>query len=221
MIPRVILYNAISLDGQTVGFTPELGQFYGLLSTWNEDAILAGSDTMLAGGNEVPDDSREPLHNDEKKPETAPLLFIVDSRGRVRCWNYLRNQPYWRGAVALCSGSTPEEYLEYLKNHNVDTIIAGGRKVDIKTALHQMSEKYGVKTVRVESGGVLNGVLLRASLVDEVSVLVYPVLVGSAAGHNFFHSLRRAAGNEALKLRLIHSKQLENEVIWLRYQVLK
>jgi 2,5-diamino-6-(ribosylamino)-4(3H)-pyrimidinone 5'-phosphate reductase len=34
--------------------------------------------------------------------------------------------------------------------------------------------------VRVDSGGALNGALLRAGLVDEVSLLVHPVLAGDA-----------------------------------------
>ena len=34
--------------------------------------------------------------------------------------------------------------------------------------------------VRVDSGGALNGALLRAGLVDEISLLVHPVLVGDA-----------------------------------------
>ena len=34
--------------------------------------------------------------------------------------------------------------------------------------------------MRVDSGGALNGALLRAGLVDELSLLVHPVLVGDA-----------------------------------------
>ena len=34
--------------------------------------------------------------------------------------------------------------------------------------------------MRVDSGGALNGALLRAGLVDEISLLVHPVLVGDA-----------------------------------------
>lgn len=30
MLPRVILHNAISLDGKNEGFEPDLGQYYGL-----------------------------------------------------------------------------------------------------------------------------------------------------------------------------------------------
>ena len=34
------------------------------------------------------------------------------------------------------------------------------------------------RNVRVDSGGALNGALLRAGLVDEVSLLVHPRIVG-------------------------------------------
>jgi hypothetical protein len=33
MLPRVILFNAVSLDGRIDGFIPDLGQFYELAAT--------------------------------------------------------------------------------------------------------------------------------------------------------------------------------------------
>ena len=43
----------------------------------------------------------------------------------------------------------------------------------------------GAKLVRVESGGVLIGALLRDGLVDEVSLLVHPCL-SDGTGHSWF-----------------------------------
>ena len=46
MLPRVILHNAISLDGRIDGFPIDLQQYYELTATWKEDATLAGSETF-------------------------------------------------------------------------------------------------------------------------------------------------------------------------------
>ncbi len=45
-----------------------------------------------------------------------------------------------------------------------------------------------MKTVRVDSGGKLNGELLRLGLVDEISLLVHPYLVGGQSPASMFRA---------------------------------
>lgn len=47
MLPRIILHNAVSIDGRTDWIDPDLGQFYEIASRWREDATLAGSDRAV------------------------------------------------------------------------------------------------------------------------------------------------------------------------------
>jgi len=57
VLPRVILHNAVSVDGRIDWFTPDVGQFYELASRWKEDATLAGSNTIFNQEEEVPEES--------------------------------------------------------------------------------------------------------------------------------------------------------------------
>lgn len=219
MLPRVIVHNAVSADGRIDWFAPDIGLFYKLASTWNEDATLAGSDTILATVDPGLEDDDEPGGGGIDPNDTRPLLVIPDSRGRIRCWNYLRGQPFWRGAVALISKRTPSEYLRYLHERNVDFIIAGEDRVDLTEALEQLALGHNVKTVRVDSGGTLNGVLLRAGLVHEVSVLVHPALVGGVSPRSIFRADDLAAEDGVIRLKLIGSEAVEHDIVWLRYEV--
>ena len=54
MLPRVILHNAVSLDGRIDGFPIDLQQYYALAATWKEDATLAGSETFLKAASCCP-----------------------------------------------------------------------------------------------------------------------------------------------------------------------
>ena len=169
MLPRVILHNAISLDGRIDGFPIDLQQYYKLTATWKEDATLAGSETFLKAATEAPPEDESafiPPRSDPK--DKRQILVIPDSRGRIRTWHYLRSLPYWRHFVALCSKSTPQDYLQYLKDRHIDCIITGEDHVDLKMALGELYSRYAVKVVRVDSGGTLNGLLLRQGLVNEV-----------------------------------------------------
>lgn len=221
MLPKVILHNAVSLDGKIEGFNADLGAYYGLVTRWNEGATLAGSETLLHPWEEVPpDDDQEELPLPIDPEDTRPILVTPDSRGRIRIWQYLRKQPYWKGWVALCSESTPKDYLEHLQKKAVDCIIAGRDHVDYRRGLEQLHERYGVKVVRVDSGGTLNGYLLREGLVNEISLLIHPALVGSESPKSFFHAPDGLPGDASISLRLIHLEKMQNEMVWMIYEVI-
>jgi 2,5-diamino-6-(ribosylamino)-4(3H)-pyrimidinone 5'-phosphate reductase len=215
------MHNAVSVDGRIDGFTLDLGLFYGLVSLWKEDATLVGSDTVLKaeGASVEIEEAVDPPNRDPKDPR--PLLVVPDSRGRVRFWNHLRKQPYWRDVVVLCCDSTPRDYLDYLEKMRVDYLLAGEDHVDFEVALMELTARYGVRTVRVDSGGTLNGILLRAGLVDEVSVVVSPNLVGGMPSLSLFRAPDPTSPTGAIPLKLVDVERLEGDIVWLRYEVLR
>jgi 2,5-diamino-6-(ribosylamino)-4(3H)-pyrimidinone 5'-phosphate reductase len=229
MLPRVILHNAVSLDGKIEGFPIDLQQYYELIAIWKEDATLAGSETFLRASNEAPPEDEVALIPTRADPgDQRPILVVPDSRGRIRIWHYLRSLPYWRHFVALCSKSTPQDYLKYLKERCIDYIITGEDHVDLRAALEELYSRYNIKTVRVDSGGTLNGLLLRQGLVNEVSVLIYPSLVGGETVSSIYRAqdlltvsnADLASGAEGtIPLRLMAAEKLKGDVMWLRYEV--
>ena len=48
MLPKVILHIATSLDGRITNFPADLDQYYSIAARWNPNAILFGSETVLA-----------------------------------------------------------------------------------------------------------------------------------------------------------------------------
>ena len=174
--PRVVVHVAVALDGSTRGFQLDLGEYYGLASTWNEDVTLTGADTILAQESALAS-APHPGPNPD-----GPLLAVVDSQERVTAWDALRSAGYWRDAVPL-RGSAP------------------GERVELAAALAGLGAD-GAEIVRVDSGGRLIGALLREGLIDEVSLLVHPCLgdgptwTDGATGTTFdlTHEERRGQG---------------------------
>jgi len=218
-LPRVIVYAAVSLDGKTTGFDADVGLFYELAAAWKEDASLCGSGTMLAASAEeaaAADPGELP-----KAGGSAPLLVVPDSRGRVRAWRYLLGLPYWRGAVVLCSSATPASYLSELAELGVETIVSGADHVDYRSALAQLRERFGVETIRVDSGGRLSGLLLSEGLVDEVSALVFPALVGNASSLSIYNLPETVADGAVVSLALRGVEVPRDDAVWLRYDVVR
>lgn len=222
--PKVIIFNGLSLDGRMDGGGDEIdmGLYYGLAARWEADAMLSGSETMLAAP--IEDDPQlveESSGPKELHPLAVPYLVVVDSRGQIHQWREFKAQPFWRDVVVLCSRSTPESYLEELAEAEVPYIITGEEKVDFRQALEELNTRFHIRSVRVDSGGVLNGVLLRAGLVDEVSVLIAPTLVGGESPRSLFVAPDMHSPDQKIKLRLLHFEQVEENILWLRYEVVK
>jgi 2,5-diamino-6-(ribosylamino)-4(3H)-pyrimidinone 5'-phosphate reductase len=133
----------------------------------------------------------------------------------------LRHEPYWRDNIILVSSKTPQSYLNFLRKRNINFIQSGEDHVDYKAALEELNSRYGVKVVRVDSGGTLNGVLLRAGLVNEVSLLIHPYLVGGTSPRSMFRAPDLVVSSGVINLQLIHFEQLAENLIWLRYEVKK
>jgi 2,5-diamino-6-(ribosylamino)-4(3H)-pyrimidinone 5'-phosphate reductase len=149
--PRVIVHTAVSLDGATTGFDVDVGAYYSLLPTWDEDVTLTGADTILA---------QEAALADAPRPgptEGAPILAVVDSRDRVREWEALRDCGHWSDAIALRGD---------------------GGQVELAGAVRSLADEHGAETIRVDSGGGLSGAMIERDLVDEISLLVHPCLAG-------------------------------------------
>lgn len=224
MLPKVIIYNYISLDGRINGFKVDNELYYKLPSKWSLDAVLMGSDTVIKSFNTNYNDS-----NDEKdfairetdENNTRPLLIVPDSRGRIRIWSHVLESGLFRDILVLCSRSTPQEYLDFLDEKLIKYMVVGYEKVNLGTALEEINVQFGVKSLRVESGGKLNGLLLRDDLVDEVCVLIHPTMVGGSSTDSIYIAPDLKSAEDALDLKLIKIEKLKNEIILLRYRIMK
>ena len=219
MIPKVILHVAMSLDGRITRFPADLDLYYSLAARWNPDAIIFGSSTILAAPSlEVLPEHQEMFKPPETgKEDSRPLMVVADSKGQVQCWEALRRWPYFRGFISLCSTATPAAHRQYLERHQVPVIITGTDRIDMPSALRDLNRCYGVKTVRVDSGGTLNSVFLQGGLVDELSVLIHPFLAGGQPDPTIFDPVKTGMPDLQISMKLYHSEVLEHGIIWARY----
>jgi 2,5-diamino-6-(ribosylamino)-4(3H)-pyrimidinone 5'-phosphate reductase len=222
MLPKVVLHNSISLDGRNQGFMPDMGLHYELVMgmVYKFDIHLTGSGTILAQEGQI---KPEPNGNFEKPEpdleDKRPILVIPDSRGQVRSWYMLRKEPYWRECVALCTKNTPKSFLEYLEKRYIEYILAGSDHVNFHQAFEELNKRYGAKTILLDSGGALNGVLLREGLVSEISLLVHPLVVGGAGYKSFVMLPEREMLDKNVQIELMNMEKKKDNLLWLRYGI--
>lgn len=221
MLPKVIMHNTVSVDGSVRDFEFDIGLHYQIAARFKADVTLVGSTTAKIGIEmfmaEVPQEQKsdfvKPIVNSNDK---RPLWIIVDSCGILEnLLHVYRRSEYCKGVIVLVSKRTPKSYIDYLKERNYDFILTGKDHVDYRKALKILNERYNVKTVLTDTGGTLGSILLENGLVDEISLLISPVLVGKAAT-NLFRSL-----NSSEKLELITNEAFDRDHVHLVYNVLK
>jgi 2,5-diamino-6-(ribosylamino)-4(3H)-pyrimidinone 5'-phosphate reductase len=221
MLPKVIIYNEISLDGRINFFNTDTKLYYEIASKWNVDAVLMGSTTLLKRFNPESEELNYLPNFKVDEIDSFPLLVVPDSEGQILIWNKVLETPFIKDILVLCSRSTPQEYMNFLDELNIKYMVIGYDKVNLGTALEELNTQFGVKSLRVDSGGTLNGVLLQDDLVDEVCVLLNPVMVGEISTNSIYTTPDLKTSKEAIDLKLIKMEKLKNEIIFLQYRVMK
>jgi len=123
--------------------------------------------------------------------------------------------------VAVLTNQVSDAHLAGLREDGVSYIFAGARELDLNLALEVLNRELGIKRLEVNGGGVMNGAFLRAGLINEISLAIFPAVDGTKGSSSSFDSDEDEIG-AAVPLRsmtLASSEVLECGAVWLRYQV--
>ena len=122
--------------------------------------------------------------------------------------------------LVILTERVPDSHLAGLRGDGVSYLFAGQSEIDLAAALETLNRELGVKRLFLEGGGGANGALLRAGLVDEISVVICPVVDGSAAAPAVFDSGGVDLGPAPVERMTLASHQvLEGGTVWLRYKL--
>ncbi len=151
-------------------------------------------------------------------PGREKWFTVVDGRGRVR----------WRGhgengfrLLVLVAAATPSGYLSYLRQERIPYLVAGKERVDLAAALRRMASRLGVTCVVSQAGGGLNGALLRAGLIDELHLLVFPALIGGKGTPTLVDGPELAGNESPTPLHLVSAHAQTDGTLWLHYEVVR
>lgn len=143
-------------------------------------------------------------------------LVVIDSRARIR---WTTSEMDGTRLAVLMSRTTPAGYRQFLREHDVPYLEVGEDHVDLGRALHRLGEAFGVECVVSTAGGILNGVLLRSGLVDEIDIQFLPVVVGRAGAPAIFEGYDPGALGSIRDLELISAETRPDASVFVRYAV--
>lgn len=97
------------------------------------------------------------------------------------------------------------------------------KEIDFIDVFRRFKKDYGIKRVTVQTGGTLNATLLRLKLIDRISIVIAPCLVGgkdtpSLISGESLHSEKELSNVKALEL--ISCKKLKNNYLHIIYKAI-
>lgn len=226
--PRVIVHMAGAIDGRIQekrwsAFAGDLG-YEEVHTALEGDAWMCGRVTMRGYTRGSPADDRDPTPVPRTdhivKTDAGSYAVALDFAGRLH-WGW-RNDIEGDHVVVILGEGVADEHLNGLIASGVSYLFAGGERLDLALALGKLRTRFGIERLLVEGGGGLNGAFLKAGLVDEISLLLAPVLDGGRgvpAVFDYDVAEGDTPAGKAVQLSLSGCEAMPNGVVRLRYEV--
>lgn len=233
--PRVICHMAASIDGRIVvnGWPDSVAaavrrEYEELHAGFGAEGWMCGRITMEPFAKRVRSDAEvaKEYEGGAQRPDFRAdgdfesFAFAIDPRGRL-AWE--SNEISGDHVVAVLSPRVSDAYLALLREKRVSYLLTGTADRGLALALEKIGAAFGVRTLLLEGGGRINGAMLRAGLIDELSLLVAPVADGEVNRPAVFDVTAEARGSgfryreRPLVLRSVERRP--DDILWLRYEV--
>jgi len=227
MKPYVICHMMSSLDGHALtdgwdrGFKKQVDKLYeSLAERFEGDAWLCGRVTMqeISHGDDYPRGLAKaaiPRTHYFANRNAKQYAISIDPHGKV-AWK--SNEALKSHVVEVVTEAVSDDYLAYLQSIEVSYVFGGATDIDLDHVLHVLATALGIKRLIVEGGPHVSGAFVQAGLVDEISVLISPLVDGRGT-HPASFEFAESKWDGATHLTLTSAEVQEGGIIWARYQV--
>ncbi len=226
--PYIICHMVTSIDGKVTGEflnRPEskkaIETYYQAYRVNKYYGFICGRVTMESSftGGWYPDLSLyEPKGKTDFIPNNLSGFYAVafDTNGKLG-WKSNRiidpdGDPGYDGAqiIEVLSQNVDERYLGYLEEMEIPYIFAGEDKIDVELALYKLKNSIGANILWLQGGSIINGAFQRANAIDELSLVVAPVIANKDDKPLFMDSSVQDFG--------LTETQIEDGVLILSYE---
>lgn len=160
------------------------------------------------------------VNDKEDEPKKSPVSFIVidDSHLTEKGILYLTKK-----CQKLCLATANKNHPAFnMKADNLEVINCED-KIDFKNLFEKLKTNYGIEKLTIQTGGTLNSILLREGLIDHLSIVMTPCLIGGKDTSTLIDGESLHSENDLLKikaLKLIDCEKLKDSYLHLKYDVL-
>ena len=231
MIPKIVCHIMSSVDGRllpgrwtqpfdgtssSVLFKdyPEIGK------TLGTDAWMFGKTTT----KEVFPYKFTPKSNETAAPgkiyvghrNSSRLFITIDPDADIY---YTDSRLRGDNILTVLGTNATVDYLQLLEDKGISYIVLND-PMNLREAMEIIHESFGMNKISLQGGGIIDGAMLAAGLLDELSLVIYPGIDGLTTSPSIFEYLgaddERPANSQALEL--LSAETRSHGIVWLRYK---
>lgn len=227
MKPYVICHMFGSVDGrikQNIWGLKDHHKYF------EETAAQIKADAWLVGRITMEEFSSKKVHliskgkvSISKEDFVAPKVsktyaVVIDPSGKCY-WD--SNMVSTEQVIEVLTEKVSSRYLEHLRSKNVSYIFGGKKELDLELVLKKLYKLFGIKRVRIDGGGHVNGSFLKAGLIDELSLVLAPIADGIIGAPTVFEVEAGYGKRKATHFTLKSVKRIYKDFLWIRYQTIR
>ena len=192
-----------------IGVKEGLDQYYDIEKKTDLYSLNSGKVQAKIGANEK-----------KENVEKTPVHFIViDNKPHL---NEQGVDYFIKKSKKFFLITTNKNHPAFKRKDEVE-ILYYENKIHFEDLFRQFKEKYGVENITIQTGGTMNAVFLRKGLIDHISIVVAPCLIGGENTPTLIdgESLHLQEKLKYVKaLKLMKCELLKNSYIHLTYNVI-
>lgn len=235
--PYIFCHMMTSLDGKIMGNymdTPEgeaAGEvFYNIAfgknpyykhQGWLSGRVTTDDNFTFYEKPEIRENETDVPDGDFVTEPGAGMYYVsVDPSGKLG-WksSVLTYQDTTAHVLEVLTEKASNAYRAFLRRLGISYIIAGADDLDYEIAMRKLKELFGIETLMLGGGGVLNWSFMQAGMCDEVSIVMTAAADGSSETPTLFETRGNLAPASPIRFQLEHLEIKEGSNVWLRYKV--
>lgn len=230
--PYTICHILSALDGKITGAfmgaksALEAGREYARIRTeYHADAWLYGTVTTkeFTNGRKPELDFSAEVPDGDYTAETDVGLYYVsiDTQGEIGWGSGTFQKPGRPDShvITVLTEQTPAAYRAYLRKQKVSYIVAGSKMLDSKIAAEKLYQLFGIETLLICGGGMVNWTFLQQGVVDELSLVIAPAADGDPDSVTVFEKSDMLPNHMPVEFELKNVERLKGNGVRLVYTV--
>jgi 2,5-diamino-6-(ribosylamino)-4(3H)-pyrimidinone 5'-phosphate reductase len=194
-----------------IGIKEGLKQYYDIEQTTDLFSMNSGKVLVKVGANV-----------EKENISKIPVSFIViDNKphlNKIGVEYYIKRSKIFY----LVTNNKNHPAFQYKNIENL-CIIYYENQIDFVNLFEQLKNKYGINSMTIQTGGTLNSILLREKLIDKISIVIAPALIGGKETSTLIDGESLQTFDELIKikaLKLIENRTLNDSYINLKYEII-
>ncbi|RBP99450.1 5-amino-6-(5-phosphoribosylamino)uracil reductase [Bifidobacterium xylocopae] len=120
--------------------------------------------------------------------------------------------------IEILTERTGAAYKAFLRSIGISYLVAGEKELDAPLALSKLKDLFGMETIMLGGGGILNWSFIKQGLCDELSLMLAPAADGSPDTPAVFQAVPGLSDTQPVSFTLT-SVEERKSTVWLRYRI--